>query len=168
MIRMRMLNPWIKDPCRRNFGERIWYSSPVKKARRILNWIRKSFEYSVFLWHDFDWDYDYIFRILAYKIRRTRECMVKNDISADTNRIARQMLVAEKLIARIRESAYTDKEWAEHYEKWPPGENDFKSTHNTPRGENVIRLCNLEITRRNRDMDFLFQHLRKYIGSWWD
>lgn len=60
----------------------------MKKLYRELRWrikfffrfIKKIFEYSYhILWHDEDWDLNYIIILLIYKLKRTRELMSHSD-----------------------------------------------------------------------------------------
>ncbi|MBI2449672.1 hypothetical protein HYV49_05240 [Candidatus Pacearchaeota archaeon] len=81
----------------------------IKFIRRVLRWLKKSFQYSLFLWNDYDWDYALILQLLQYKLKRTRECIVKNDIITDSKIIAKQIKYAEFLIERISDYNYLDK-----------------------------------------------------------
>jgi hypothetical protein len=141
---------------------------PYWSARAVVRWAMKVAAYAVFLWDDRDFDEAFILRLLQFKIKRTREHITGHNFIADAPRIARQMRVAESLLNRIQQDSYCEAEWAEHYKKWPHGEGYDFNNKAPEEMEDVRRIAALEAKRTERDFDFLFRHLKKYIRNWWD
>lgn len=141
---------------------------PFQQVKRII-------EYIPVLWHDEDWDWHYIFRMLRYKIKRTREHMAICTARGENwERDNANMQRAENLLTRILDDDYMSKEWEEHHQKYPM---EFEKTPEgmyrmKERGEEV-RAKTREITNKgtelyNKDWDELWELLKNQIGNWWD
>lgn len=56
------------------------------KVKKFLNKIIKICKYLPILWKDEDWDYEYILALLKYKLKRTRDCISRNQIISNGER----------------------------------------------------------------------------------
>lgn len=156
--------------------------------RKIPRWLKKSFQYSLVLWNDYDFDHIYILKLLRYKLKRTRERIEKDNILVATNRISKQIKYAEFLIDRIENNDYFPEEYKKLEEKWGAAEMVFTPCEDRPgfskldfvhekckteeeneqAGDEFHAFYKRQDEESERDYDRLFRHLRKYIQRWWD
>lgn len=155
---------------------------------RVISWVIKSIQYSIFLWRDFDWDYSYIFNLLQYKLKRTRETILSNNLICDAEEIASQIEYAEDLIQKEIDNDFCKDLYEAHKKKWgkikslcSPSDNDSGScrlditTENatTPELRRIERsecrkIHDKSEEARQKNLDELFTHLRNCIEHWWD
>lgn len=95
----------------------VW-SNLTHPFTKIFWWMVKSFQYSILLWKDFDWDYSYILILLQYKLRRTRKRILANDIILRSEEIAAQIKHAEDLIQNWRDNNWCEDLQEVHERKW--------------------------------------------------
>lgn len=160
--------------------QRLYYSLKYNISY-FFHWLVKSFQYSIFLWGDRDWDYSFIYAILRFKLKRVRDCIKSNDIIVGANRVAKEIDVAIKLIDKIQEGPYSylKKERKALEKKWGP--TGFKNEDNS---WGPLRKFNKKQEKQyykewstfyrkqdklyEADIAKLFAHLRDNINKWWD
>jgi len=105
-----------------SFKRKFFYSwwRPIEN---FFAWGIKSIQYSLFLWKDRDFDWSYILLLLQYKLKRTREHIVKHDNFVRAVETGEEIEKAEKWIRRILDNDYLSDEFDAHTEKW--GETEF-------------------------------------------
>ena len=91
-----------------------------KIKRYILNIIA----YTPILWHDRDFDHMYILTMLKYKLKRTRECIVKNNIISNVEEVGKEIGEAEYILTGLIEDNFCNTEIDIHEAKW--GETKFE------------------------------------------
>lgn len=159
----------------------------IWKIKKFFSWIKKSIEYAWFLREDEDWDYVFIYNLLAYKLKRTRECIIKNDYIEGTKRIERQIKYAEYLIEIVKDGYTATKMREAHEVKW--GRLDFLSDKTEKNGNRITTLTftkvkdSKDLRKANKEMrkiyelerakqeqlkTRLFRHLKTYLHHWWD
>lgn len=154
--------------------------------RKLIRFVEKIIAYSPLLWRDCDWDYMFILDMLSFKLRRTRERIVKNNLVQDAEKIGQQIKIAELLIKRIREDDYHSCLRESHEEKYgkidlsfEPYDDKYKTVNfshtkcNTEEEEKEasqtsIAISDKEQASRKADLDYLFKHLRNHLLGWWD
>lgn len=157
-----------------------FYYSARYAIRHFFEWIIKSFQYSIFLWGDRDWDYYFIFKLLQYKLKRVRDCIKENDIVVNSNRIAKEIDVAVKLINKIQKGScsYFPKEYKALKKKWgktgfrkdktwgylkPLSKKDEAKAH-----KEWVKFYKKQDKAYKADVAKLFAHIRDKIHYWWD
>jgi hypothetical protein len=165
----------------------------LKKAKtktlkvRSREFKKKLSEYRRFLKDDYDWDYAYILRLLAYKLKRTRECIAKNNFVLSAPRKAKQIRTVETLLNRVVDHSYeneTTKDFHKKYgqmrtirEKIQKGQKfttvHFKFTKETPRNREKLhrefhKLIRKADRTRERELSRAFDLMKKNIWGWWD
>ena len=155
-----------------------------------FHWIVKSIQYAIFLRKDFDWDYSYILRLLRFKLKRTRKQILENNLILRADEIAAQIEHAEKLIDKWEEDEFCVELREAHEEKWgklvdrsEPIESDngiklytwnwSRENATTPELEEQEKKESMEIYEKQdqakeKNLDELFAHMRRYMQSWWD
>lgn len=166
----------------------FWYDKDLRYFPRLFcRWVKKVFQYAVFLWNDQDYDNHFILRLLQYKIKRTRESMRAANLLENTDRYCRQMRYAEVLIDRILKDNYCQDEYKQLDEKWgesiwfdrPSSTNPecfevkitrkkcVTQTDEEQEGQETLDVFKKQDVAREKDLDKLFRHLRKNIQYWW-
>lgn len=148
---------------------------------------KKMREYRKFLKDDYDWDWQYIIRMLRYKLERTRKCILDNDIIADAKKVGREIDEVAKLLKRVEEDRYFEELRRPFFKKY--GHPKMISgkpikggravpvtiaySKETSRNRNQItkeslRLSKLEDQLRRQDLKRAFDLMLKHIWGWWD
>ena len=145
--------------------------------KRLIAWIPV-------LWKDREWDHAFLYDIIHFKLsqmeKHSRTSIMVHE------RVGKQIRYAMFLIDRIREDDYHQEEWKAHNEKW--GELRWDSFPAERKGyvcldihrpkaramgmEELERAESSELWRkageaREKDLDRLFRHMRKYVQGWW-
>jgi len=153
-----------------------------RNLKRVIVWIPV-------IWNDSNWDYWAIFNILGFKLgRMEKDFMSDKSVSVYAPIAAKQMRYAQFLIGRIMEDDYCKEEREKHEERWGKliwGSRPSKShpdhfvldLHRVKARETgsdeiekkqSLEIMTLEEQRKEKDLDRLFRHIRKYINRWWD
>lgn len=156
----------------------------MKFIRRLYEFLVKVCQYIPILWHDRDWDYAYILILLQFKLKRTRECIIKNDIILESNLVAEEIKQCEDCIERILNDEYC-KEEEENLESidgapkldfTPTSDSNYqemkiiypKALSNEEARERRMELYLKQEKCKQEDYDLLFKMLREKIQGWWD
>ena len=147
--------------------KKIFYY-PVMRVKRF-------FDYAPLIWADEDYDKDFIYMMLKYKIQRTREHLADHKMRGDWEVVCAEMLEAETIINRMLKEDYLQAEQDAHFAKWPrvtsideDGNEYSEYTHDKPQGFEWR-----EISERIRELERLDEIRLGYlltvsIQSWWD
>ena len=117
---------------------------------RVLIWrLRRVWSMLHLYWGSGDYDWSVIAELMRHQIRRTRLHVQEDRISLDTDRIAKQMLIAEHLLTRMIDEPYCDnvlKRYPEYGKYW----------------------AQMWDSLQKQDDEMLATILRKHFRSWWD
>ncbi len=158
------------------------------KLRRSKEFKKKLNEYRRFLKDDYDWDYAYILRLISYKLKRTRECIIKNNLVTSAHKIAKQIKQVETLLNRVDNHAYADEVLKDFHRKYGQlrmimapkekrGKNSipvhFKFAKEIPQNRQKIhrefrKLMNKAHRMEWQDLNMAFDLMKKNIRGWWD
>ena len=153
-----------------------------KFIKKVVRFIGKVFAYLPVLWRDEDYDYGHILSLLKYKLKRTRQHILKHDIIADAQEVADQISYAENLIQRLQDDDYLPELEKAHTEKWgdwvledndayPLGrcrENVFTPELDKQQRQEQQEIWRLIEETREKDWNELWEHLNKNMRSFWD
>lgn len=143
--------------------------------KHLFRWIKKSIQYSIVLWNDYDWDYTSILCILKYKIQRTRKHLETCSVHCSHENSIKKMKVVEHILQRLIDNDYCSEEYDQHHEKykwkdylkkvenhtcylWDPPEEYRKESK---------RLLDKSAKLEQHDWEQLFKLLNKHIKHWW-
>lgn len=161
----------------------------VKEQEWInLRFTRKVAAYAKFLEDDIDDDWACLIRLLAFKLGRMREKFLKNKISSDYKKMAKQIGEVERLLTRVSNEDYeTDlRESTGFRKKWgkiiwtklgPTPNGNMASTlryeNETDKNQKELRKESLAIHRRaekmmEADIRKAFRIIQKNLRCWWD
>ena len=192
-------NKWLDEPITRWERLRCWYWDttfykfysdvswkffwkPLRDIKKMWDWYWKVFNY------EYDFDACYIYKILAYKLRRIEHALVNGNAVHDPKDL-KALKLAIKLADRLFEDQiYFDRPYSRHEKKW--GElitwfepcNDgtgcsyWRSRRpkaNTPEEieqehKEFMKAGEEEEFLRKRDQKWFYGILTKYQRSWWD
>jgi len=168
-----MTNPW------------YYFRSGYRRIKRFIAWFP-------IIWHDEDWDYAYLFKIMQFKISRIRKEVEKNQRHLNWEKDVRDMKVAEELLSRIGFSDF----YYKLHEQLKDRERVGKCSCPEKTWGSIADSCDIEtkeirfyrhvdlsctycknmksiwmkreIAKEKFDFDFLFKHLKKRVQRWWD
>ena len=109
--------------------------------RDIRYGIKNLFLWFKIIWFDRNWDYVYLLIILERKLDYMEKYQRDYGISADYMNLAKQLMVCKNLCRRIREDTYDNAGI-----RWSP---DFGK-------------------RKQYDVEFLCDNIKKRLLDWWD
>jgi hypothetical protein len=150
----------------------------IKNIKRLIKW-------TPVIWNDREWDQDYLYAILEFKIKNMQEFYESgqsNTCQESVNETISEMKEIRRLIDRIRNDVYLDETSVEFNKKYP---NYYKDAFNFEpvegksysrlvskagkEAESEHRLC-CEFAEKNKQEERkqLFGLLRDKIEGWWD
>lgn len=161
------------------------FPKKANKSKRKKEFEKKIKEYAKILKDDFDWDYSYIIKLLLYKLKRTRECLVRNNVGPDTQKIEKQIKEVEFLLNKFMEDKYDDFYLKDFYKMYGDlelieGEKvnggvlvTTKFERETPEISDAIhkmyrKIRNKSDKAKQKDLTKAFYLLGKNIQNWWD
>jgi hypothetical protein len=148
--------------------KKIFYY-PVMRVKRFI-------DYAPLIWHDEDYDHNFILYMLQYKIKRTKEHIADHNMLESTEEKVAQMQEAEDIIARLLKGLYLEKEADAFHQKYPrkPMKQDSKgnwysqSTHDKPEGAKWRALAARMRTLEDADWKRLGYLITNCLRGWWD
>jgi hypothetical protein len=69
---------------------------------KLIRFIKRLFNYLPLIWKDEDWDYDYLYKILDFKLRRMQIELEHDTWHMDSKRRARQIAICLAYLDRYR------------------------------------------------------------------
>lgn len=144
---------------------RLWWMYWSNLPGDILAFLRRLWDWAPLLWHDEDWDYAYLLRIMRFKVLRMRKHMEKRAIIAHAEDHTAEMAIADVLFRNVVEED-PDDEWSMHYNQWHIG---LKFNEHCKAPGAACRLAlNYSAKRGRRNWKKLWRHLDRYMQGWWD
>lgn len=164
---------------RRSVWRRCYFA-----VRQFFRSIRRSYDYAVFGWGNYDWDYNYLIKLIRFKLERMHKRL---NAEYETDKHIRSLRVALKLARRLEKEEYT-KAHDQHVRRW--GEAnwwDMRSATPEERSSGIAQIWTpktvtpeLEANRasyekairdddlaQERDQRWLFAIMDKYCKHWW-
>jgi hypothetical protein len=140
---------------------------PVYKIKKIIDYIP-------LLWNDYDFSWENILILTRYKIKRTREHIVKHNLHMGCETDAKDMLETEAIITRIVEDDYFREEYHKWHDKYPMRTKELKD--GTMRMRNNSAKANkwfMSIMKKHhesqkKDWNRLCWLLKNRMQRWWD
>jgi len=130
----------------------------------LKRYIKRVWDYAIFAVKDEDYDWTYAVQILGWKLGRVRKAIVNGPKRGthQTKKTARRIKVCENLCRRIANENHSLPEW----DKLTESNKSFTGVF----GEKVtaLTLINREEERTERDLDYLFNCMRRHLQEWWD
>lgn len=83
-----------------NIFEWIW--EKCWPARKIGRFIKRFFLYLPIIWRDEDWDYDYLYQLIKFKLERMAIAQDNDDLHVDSKRRATQIRICLAYLDRYR------------------------------------------------------------------
>lgn len=165
----------------------------IRKIKRVFKWIKRCIDYSIFLWDNYDYDRNYLMRLIIFKLERMRK---EYEICQFSDSNAPEKYEMEQAISMLKEivdgTDVLEDEREEYDKKWgkleiinvPLTEKEKQNKHI---GDKVIsRRANIKteedkkqahkeyfeivdkedalIQQRYEDV---FSFIAKHIDNWW-
>lgn len=129
----------------------------------VLRFVTRVWDYLPLLWEDRDWDYVYLLRLLAFKLRRMRP-LVENGPGAHAKDRALEMARAEILLRNVVDED-PDDEWSFHYNQHHIGKAWNQDCTNLEECKRSLAQTQI---RDRRNWKQLWRHFDKHMQGWWD
>ena len=150
----------------------------IPNVKRLIKWIPV-------IWEDREWDYNFLYRILDFKIKNMQEFYESGkSIIADeeVNKTISEMKEVRKLINRVSNHDYLEESLKEFNKKYPSFIEESMNFEPTEDGKFYTRVSkasqesedefkkasDISEQNKNNDMDKLFKLLRDNIEGWWE
>lgn len=141
-----------------------WWRFWLRLPHDIFVFIVRMRDYAPLIWEDRDWDYSSLLHIMRFKIRRMRDCIGGNSLTAHCEDNVAEMAKADVLLRNVIEED-PDDEWSQHYSQWDSHIKAFKDCKNQREHRRSLNLSHL---REERNWRALWRHMDKYLRGWWD
>lgn len=161
-----------------------WFYS----IRRFFKNVRRSLDYAVLGWGNYDWDYNFLLHTLRFKLDRMQKFLTgPNAIATHSSTALKSIRIAAKLAKKLDEDDYSffgdqhRKKWqaVKVFEDVEPSEQERRAgiakitrAINTPETaterKEFIRAADKDENIRKRDARWLFSIMEKHYTSWWD
>lgn len=94
-----------------------WYGSFRNWLRNFFRGFKNLYKWHSVVWNDVDWGYDQIYKVLKFKIKNTRNYLIKHNFIADFHieKINRYCTLCLKLIDKI-ENEFYQLEYLDYFE----------------------------------------------------
>lgn len=169
---------WIDDHNPFPYSVRYWfYNKDIFHPTRIYRKITNVLRWTPILWGDVDWDYSSLYIMIHKKLKFMREHHAKHHNHTDWKELVQQMQTAEDAIRRLAEDNYLEKEWEDHYNKFPhgewldvPGEPGMKQMPpmSKEKEDEFTKLVDAEEKLKQQDYDTFASLFTKNSRGWWD
>lgn len=154
----------------------IFHLREIKKGvGNLISWFP-------IIWNDRDWDYQYIYALLYFKLSRTEKCIRLYGHSVNNEEVADSIKECIVILKRLMEEEYCTEDWDKIHEKWgeftlvetKDGYSTFEYA-NVKTDEDrekynaeVKNCCKKEESLIQEDLNSLFEIMKKNIRGWWD
>jgi len=156
--------------------------------------IKRIFDFIPTLWSDFDFNADRgLYQLMRKKLERVEPCLRDGHLM-NGERYARQIRVALTVLDRIIAGKYDEQDMAAHDLKWGEAKWNFIPIDDGLDDDDDNKMSELHIDypnvhtaeekeqerkefmdamhsaakRRQRDIDWVFEHIRRWHQRWWD
>lgn len=165
---------WLKD---------FWYDKIRLPIKRFFVSISNLISWFPIIWRDQDWDHNYLYEILHFKLKRMEKCL-RNGHHMDCEEDADNIQICVECLERLIVDEYVDKDWDFIRSKW--GEIRWEECENKP-GYCEMKLENIKTEKDEEeyrkdvhellekeenlvkdDLSLLFEVMKDKIRNWWD
>jgi hypothetical protein len=135
---------------------RWWYdkTSPVRDFYYMIrDGVTNLIEYLPIIWKDRNFDFNYLFILMQYKLKKLEKHHREYGVSKDKDRYANEIKLCINLLERIIKDDYlliVDKPYKINFNKGSKRKYDHADY------------------LREQDLDLLFKYMRKHVEGWWD
>jgi hypothetical protein len=153
------------------------------KLKRIFHRISNIIRWFPVIWSDNDWDFQYFYDILAFKIENMLKYYDKSAIlcEEDKQEIVKDLLRCSQLLDKLTNNLYEEEAFSDYYYKYPGdyfdhiqiernGKQVWKWVDNrTDEMKKEFRECSIKATELEEQCrKELFQLISDKINFWWE
>lgn len=143
------------------------------RVRKFFRYLGRLWSYAIFLWGNEEWDWAYLFELMAFKLERMQKNMERDSWHVGSAKRARQLLICKNLLRRIIKDDYCSKETEDFYRRYPL---DWVTLENQnyqlrPLPEAARKEMKQRIAKERKlqeaDLDLFWKIFSKHFGGWW-
>lgn len=145
------------------------------RIRRFFRACSRLIAYAPVIWRNEEWDYNYLFELLAFKLGRMEHEHRNDSHHLHADRYARQLQICRTLLTRLQNDNYLKHRHA--YLEARYGEHVFNEGGITRSGvtpENkaaynaeMTRMMKYETLMQKQDLEMFCRIFKKYVFHWW-
>jgi Txe/YoeB family toxin of Txe-Axe toxin-antitoxin module len=125
-----------------------WFKWDAKYfPKRFITGVKNLWKWFPIIWKDRDYDHDYIFNILKFKLEQQAKQFIKSGYTESAEREAELMMTCVRLIDKIQDEYYFEEMY--HYEKL------------------TSEIVNQYMAKHDKAKRLLFKILNDKIETWW-
>ena len=137
-----------------------------RSIQRVICWIP-------IIYKDRDWDHAYIIDILVYKLERMRDCILRNAIIEDAQKVADEIDECVRRLKATIDTNWADKERDAFHAKYNLSEASiidfFGFLDANPKIKKEFNAINKRgYKAEEKQFQEAFNYLRDHIRNWWD
>ena len=151
------------------------------KIIRFIEGVQNVIKWLPVIWHDVDFDYHYLYKILHFKLKNMQEYLESDyAITADAKKTAKQIMIAKNLCKRLIDDNYLDNALRKYETQYgssdvisfEPTENEYLhqliwNWTDEKQEKDFGRACEHSEYMERQDIDYLFNFMKKHIQGWW-
>lgn len=160
---------------------------PYCRVWHFCSTIKKMFIYFPLIWRDQDWDADFLYEMMEFKMERMLKALKEGSAEHDKDTLQALRICARIMHRLSHRWEYHDRIWARHDEKWgniksrfgPSREDGLRQwivereNVKTPEDEeqerkDMFECIEMEEKIVSRDLKIFGKLFAKYSRSWWD
>lgn len=127
------------------------------KITNFINNIKHFIKWSPIIWEDRDWDENYLYKMISFKLGNMKEYHEKYGVTADRLKIAKQINTCKLSLDRVIKDTY----WP--FELFCDNREEHKNK-DKPLGS----LFRHEVYLKKQDLELFAKYFVKYSRGWWD
>ena len=85
--------------------------------RNIYHGIHNLIKWFPIIWHDRDWDWEYLARMMEFKFRNMSHLFKEHGVAVGSEKQAKELLTCAELIKRLRDNDTCDLDVVESWQK---------------------------------------------------
>ena len=155
--------------------------------RNFFRYITKMFAYGQHLWHDFDFDWVYLLKVMKFKLERMAKAF-DNGMTVSAPKRAKEIRHTIAVLDRIINDDYSELGNRKLEEKYGKSEWQFIPIEDSKYSELIIdregarkgtpeyeaerkefrKVIENAERQKKADIDYVFRYIAKHLQSWWD
>lgn len=141
-----------------------WWKYWLNLPCDITSYFQRIWEYRFILWHDNDWDFSSVERMMRFKLKRISKHISDHALICHTEDKVAELARVDVMLRNVIDED-PDDEWSMHYYQWDQHIKGFKDCKNQREHKRALKLS---WERQKRNWHSLWKYIEKYAQGWSD